>query len=449
MRKKSNEKYIYYGGALLFCVLLAVSFLSILAGNPLNERKKAQPEKNLEAEKLRKVQTEEKKEKPESNANAVIRVVIKSNGFKSLLHKNVKLRAKNGLILHFGSEQKEVGANETITIDAKNKMFQGKTITVEPKQPQEKIAVASLKRGYGVPAYRGKLELFAAENKVAIVNELLLEEYLYAVVPSEMPASYELEALKAQAVCARSYAAKQTKNYSYPQYKAHVDDSTAFQVYGNSKEQEKAIQAVNETAGEKVWHENKVATTYYFSTSCGRTTSVAAWGTKPGKKNAYLKSVKVAGESGAYEKDLPWYKWKASINQKLLSRLIISNTGKNIGKLKNVKVTKRGAGDIALEITAVGDKGSVKVSTENKIRRALGGNGYLIARQDGKTVKSSELLPSAFFTIEKNGKDYIVEGGGFGHGIGMSQNAANEMAKEGKNYQEILKFFYQEIEVKK
>lgn len=104
---------------------------------------------------------------------------------------------------------------------------------------------------------------------------------------------------------------------------------------------------------------------------------------------------------------------------------------------------------MALQIVAAGDKGSVTVDTENKIRRALGGNGYMIKRQDGEEVKSSVLLPSAFFTVEKKGTDYIISGGGFGHGIGMSQNGANEMAKEGKTYKEILGLFYQEIEVKK
>ena len=94
-----------------------------------------------------------------------------------------------------------------------------------------------------------------------------------------------------------------------------------------------------------------------------------------------------------------------------------------------------------ITIEAVGDKGSVRVSTENKIRRAFGGKGYTIIKHDGTQVKSSKLLPSAFFTINKSGDTFVIQGGGFGHGIGMSQTGANEMAKSGKNYQEILTFF--------
>ena len=73
-----------------------------------------------------------------------------------------------------------------------------------------------------------------------MINELSMESYLCGVVPSEMPASYELEALKAQAVCARSYARRQMESYGYPEYEAHVNDSTDFQVYNNSQPQERS-----------------------------------------------------------------------------------------------------------------------------------------------------------------------------------------------------------------
>ena len=127
-----------------------------------------------------------------------------------------------------------------------------------------------------------------------------------------------------------------------------------------------------------------------------------------------------------------------------MSNLISLNTKKDIGNLKNIEVTKRGAGDIALEIVATGDKGSVTVKTENKIRRALAGD-YTVQKQDGSTKSCGSLLPSAFFTVKKEGGAYKIEGGGYGHGIGMSQNGANEMAKSGKTYQDILGLFYQDV----
>lgn len=439
MQWNRKDRYLYLGTSVLISVFLVVGLLSLMSGIEKKEQKKATPQGAA---------ARQKKEAKDAEEPHVIRVVLKTNGFEKIEHQKVTLETKSGLILSYMDQKEECKAGEKISILPDDERLKKGSVTVETKKKGEKIRVSSLKRGYGIPSYRGKMELYASSKGLILVNELPLEEYLYAVVPSEMPASYELEALKAQAVCARSYAVKQSKEYSYPEYRAHVDDSVSFQVYGNSKEQERTIQAVKETVGEKVWYDGKVATTYYFSTSCGKTTSAEAWGSKPSKANAYLKSVELKGKEGDYEKNLPWYRWKAKIPEKKLEQLICENTKKNIGELKNVEVTKRGPGGVALQIQATGSQCDVVVDTENKIRRALGGAGYSIQKNDGKTVKSSELLPSAFFTIKKEKGEYVLDGGGYGHGIGMSQNGANEMAKSGKNYNEILQTFYHEVEVK-
>lgn len=424
-----------YSCAIFLCVCLSVGLLSLLADKEMQERKEPYPIKVVEEEK----NAEEK----------MIRVVLKTNGFKEVEHNEVVLKAKSGMILLFGGREKECKPNEEIKIMPNDKMFEKGLIKISSKEKGDKIMIVSLKRGDGTPAYRGKLELYSSKKGITIVNELPLEEYLYAVVPSEMPASYCIEALKVQAVCARSYAEKQTRGFGYPKYKANVDDSTEYQVYGNSNEQESTIRAVNETKMEKVWYNGEVATTYYFSTSCGKTTTAEAWGSQRTKQNGYLCSIDIAENGNAYEKNLPWYRWSAKIPEKVLENLIKKSTKTDIGKLCNVTVTKRGAGNVALQIVVIGDKKKVTIDTENKIRRALGGEGYFLQRQDGKKVKSMELLPSAFFEIKKIGKVYSVTGGGYGHGIGMSQTGANEMAKQGKNYKEILKMFYKDIEVKK
>ena len=435
MKKWCKGVVLSYGCGLFLCVCLSVGLLSLLVHKDIQGRKKPFPIERVQEEK--------------NNREKIIRVVLKTNGFKEIEHKEVVLKAKSGMTLQFDGQVRESKGNEEIKILPDDKMFQKGIIQIFPKEKGDKITVASLKRGYGIPSYRGKLELYSSEKGIAIVNELPLEEYLYAVVPSEMPASYAMEALKVQAVCARSYAEKQTRGFAYPQYKANVDDSTEYQVYGNSREQESTIQAVNETKGEKVWYNGEIATTYYFSTSCGKTTTSEAWGSQRTKQNEYLCSVDVSENGNIYEKDLPWYRWSAKIPEKVLENSIEKHTKTDIGKLCNVEVTKRGAGNIALQLVATGDKKKVIVDTENKIRRAMGGEGYFLERKDGKKVKSMELLPSAFFEIKKNGKEYILTGGGYGHGIGMSQTGANEMAKQGKNYKEILSVFYKGIEVKK
>lgn len=420
--------------------------------------------------------------------NPLIRVVIKTDGFKQIAHSEVKLSAEYGMDVVVKSIQEtkeevesEIGSQaleitqqlppgEILTLTPDHELFKHGSIRITPKfkdgdsqtetqsdhsptqissDDHTRITIHSLNRGYGTPSYRGIMELYSTPEGIVIVNELPVEEYLYAVVPSEMPASYEAEALKCQAICARSYAYCQMRVYGYPEYYAHVDDSVSYQVYGNSKEQETTTRAVNETSGKKLWYQNQVVKTYYYSTSCGHSTNVEAWGTKQSEGNQYLQGVPICDEQGnAYERSLPWYKWEATIPQKTLENLIELNTGKDIGELKNIEITKKGSGGIALQLTVTGTTKTITVETENKIRAALGGSGYEIQKQDGKVIQSTKLLPSAFFTIEKNGKSYIIEGGGYGHGIGMSQNGANEIAKTGKTYEQILQFFYSGTQVK-
>ena len=377
--------------------------------------------------------------------NPDIRVLIMTDGFSQTVHSEVKVSAASGMTLTYGDKTKEYGKKKTVTITPDSKWFQKGKIRVRAKNG--KLTLASLRRGDGTPKYAGVLELVKTAEGIAVINELPLEEYLCGVVPSEMPASYETEALKAQAVCARSYAYRQMADYAYPEYKAHVNDSTDYQVYNNSGQAKRSSKAVKETAGEAVRYNGKVVSTYYYSTSSGKTTTMEAWGTKPNKSNGYLRSVKVAGEDGDYEKDLPWYRWKITVSADTLTDIISLNTGKEIGTLKSVKVTKRGPGGVALKLKAAGNQGSVTVETENKIRTALGDSRYEIEKQDKTKASGQKLLPSAFFSIKKKGEKYVISGGGFGHGIGMSQTGANEMAKQGKDYREILQLFYHDITI--
>ena len=96
---------------------------------------------------------------------------------------------------------------------------------------------------------------------------------------------------------------------------------------------------------------------------------------------------------------------------------------------------------------------STTVKTQGNIRNALGNASLVIKKKDGSTMEGSAMLPSAFISIEKRTGDdgaisFHIYGGGFGHGVGMSQNGAQGMAKDGKSYQEILKFFYKGAEVR-
>ena len=122
-----------------------------------------------------------------------------------------------------------------------------------------------------------------------LINEVPLETYLEAVVPSEMPASYEKEAFKAQAVCARTYAWKQMQEGRLKELGADVDDSVNFQVYQNIFPQKASSEAIHETQGKILCQNGEPIQAYYFSTSAEVTSTDEIWGAQ--QPAPYLKSV--------------------------------------------------------------------------------------------------------------------------------------------------------------
>ena len=416
MDKNSMKKYLQYGYILLFVILL---------GCGIDWGIYRMSHKKTKEQELRESQLPFGDYLPNSN-NPLIRVVLQTTGYRGIFHNEVRY---------------DIGEGET-TIYPDDVRFQEGSIKINPGENQT-ITILSIERGQGCPTYQGMMELYATVEGIVIVNELPVETYLKAVVPSEMPASYEVEALKCQAICARSYAYCQMETFAYPIYFAHVDDSVSFQVYGNAKETERTNLALSETTGEKLTYRDNVIKTYYYSTSSGHSTSIEAWGSELCEENQYLCGVSLMKEDGtAYEETLPWYRWTVTLSEEELTNLLELNSGQELGTLKEIKVTKRGVGDVALQLVVEGTKGKLIVETENKIRALLGDGDFQIVKQDGKGVKCGKLLPSAFFSIAKNGRSYIIKGKGYGHGIGMSQNGANEMAKTGMSYKEILTYFY-------
>ena len=115
-------------------------------------------------------------------------------------------------------------------------------VIVEPIS--DKITVTSIGRSQGTPSYYGRMEITPVNGNLQLVNNVNLEDYLKTVVPSEMPASWNLEALKAQAICARTYALADMLNQRYAANGYHVDDSVMSQVYNNAGENPRSNQAI-------------------------------------------------------------------------------------------------------------------------------------------------------------------------------------------------------------
>lgn len=301
------------------------------------------------------------------------------------------------------------------------------------------ITLTSIERQCKNPVYNGELKIIKKDKNLYLINELTLEEYLKAVVPSEMPSSYEKQALMAQAVCARTYAWKQILDGGIEGYDADVDDSVSYQVYGNILPQDTTDEAVEETRGQIMTKENEPIEAYYFSTSAGVTSTDEVWGAD--KSASYLKSVICDFDEGS-----PWRTWKVMIPWENLQKKATLLSGQEDALLA-VEVVKKSESGAVTGLQAVMEKGVLDIAQEYQVREFLSPQGCMITEKDGTQTEGGKLLPSAYFTLRQDKEGLEITGNGYGHGVGMSQNAANEMAKEGYSYQEILNYFFNEITI--
>ena len=394
-----------------------------------------------------------------------IRVLIMGNGFESRYHEKIEITCPGSIKKIQGDSETMLDPASVISVTSGDGTCSERLI-LEPQDGSE-LTVNSLARAQGTPSYGGRLEILDTENGLVLVNEIDLEAYLKKVIPSEMPSSYEKEALKAQAVCARTYAFMQSRSNSYSEYGAQIDDSTQFQVYNNVDPDEKTAQAVQETYGKMLYYNGNPITAYYFSTSCGTTTNAAIWDSDP-EDTPYLRCLSLqtarsrlsfASEEAfasfikkknfpAYDASYPLYRWNFKTN----GTIIASHVG-GVGKITGVSVTERGPGGVAMKLLVKGSEGETTISGQNAIRSALGDASLTLTLMDGKTSDGWSLLPSGFLAIEETGTDeqgveqFRVYGGGYGHGVGMSQNGAQGMAKAGMGYEEILKYFYDGVTI--
>ena len=305
---------------------------------------------------------------------------------------------------------------------------------------EEGITVTSIERQCGNPIYYGKLEIIKNGEKLNLINELPLEKYLEAVVPSEMPASYEPQALCAQAVCARTYAWKHMQEKGIDGYNADVDDSVNYQVYGNVFPEASTDQAVKNTCGQIMMKDGEPVEAYYFSTSAGITSTDEIWGAR--KAAAYLKSVVCD-----FDRDSPWRSWKTVLPwQKLQEQVrILFEDDSELMTVEAVKKNESGA-VISLQVTT--KKESYEINQEYSIRKFLSPEGCMITEKDGTKIEGGTLLPSAYFTLKQKKEESLeITGGGYGHGVGMSQNGADKMAEQGYTWEGILKYFFNQVRI--
>lgn len=256
--------------------------------------------------------------------------------------------------------------------------------------------------------YRGRTALVPSSGGLTAVNYVNIEDYLYSVLGSEMFPNWPLEALKAQAVAARSYALYKRSISTNAAY--DLGDTTTWQVYkGVESEAPPTHQAVEATAGQVMIYGGKVILAVFHSSSGGHTENVEDVWKQP---LPYLRGV------ADYDQGAPVFEWTKSFSRNQLSRLI-SGVG-NVVEMTAERTTPQGR---VVTMLVKGDRATKRLS--------------------GSDLRNALDLKSTLFVVNPVGEGFQISGRGFGHGLGLSQWGAYNLAVKGINYQQILDHYYQ------
>ena len=439
---------------------------------------------NVPAATLQIAQEAEMRNIAKAPASEVIRVGIGSNGFATWVYKNISIFGTAEILICDGDM---VVANFPANTNLNFKLNDDGTITVTEEDgtvitqisntvrvlcPNGLLGVKDLKRAGTQALYHGAFELAKTNNGYFnLVNLIEVEDYLKGVVPNEMPVHFGLEALKAQSVSARNYVLS-PRTKSSPNY--DVVDSVASQVYfGANTEKPLSNRAVEETEGIVALYDWELILAQYSSTAGGYTESYSnAFSdptTKefPSKEKPYLTAkpdilsqtpLNTEEAAAAYYKSRPdaydirssyfrWTReWTADELKKALQSTLAAQSatgfvkpafkkGDTLDNLVELKVIRRGDSGKIIEMEVVTKSQTYKVFKELVVRRLI--------TKDGKALPSANVV----FENEKDENGNLVGvkafGGGFGHGVGMSQYGAGFMATELKlPFDKILKHYY-------
>lgn len=266
--------------------------------------------------------------------------------------------------------------------------------------------------------YRGEIHLKPTDSKVLVLNVVPVEEYLLGVVPSEVSASWPMEALKAQAICARTYVLREMMNKR--KYDFDVDTSTNSQVYkGKQKEHKRTSEAVWDTEGLILVYKGQPIQSFFHSNSGGITEDPAnVWG----NSIPYLKSV-----NSDFDKDGEQYSWEDRMKPNQINSALASL---GIGEIVDIVVISRFPSARVNEVEIIGNSGTKKIKG-TEFRKLIG---------------ATKMKSTRFGIRREDSGDYYIKGLGSGHGVGMSQWGSFVMAKNSYNFKEILSHYYRGVD---
>ncbi len=421
-----------------------------------------------------------------TRTEGLIRVSISNNNFSKLDYKEISLSSDGPLELldkFFNSNICQTSPGDILKFEIEKnslKIYKNDKkiaesifgpVRIKPLS-ENPIKVMGLKRKGKQASYRGNFEIIRVpgkKDKLALVNVLPLEDYLKGVVPNELPPSFGMEALKAQAIAARNYAIRPRVKL-YPHF--DVCDSVHSQVYfGYNTEAPESNQAIESTKGLVALYDGQVIIALYSSAAGGHTEnyenafSEPGGGNFPAKPLPYLKGLPDDGKTtplntdkkarafyttnpASFDKKSRYYRWQrewtgeelrqvlnSTLNNYTSSGLISPQFKRNgdIGKIIRVDVLSRGVSGKIIALSVKTDKGEWVIKKELLIRRIF--------------KKNAKALPSANIVFDNviNGgylKKLTASGGGFGHGVGMSQYGASYMSFNGYTFDEIIRHYY-------
>lgn len=421
-------------------------------------------------------------------SSEIIRVGIGNQAFSSYVYKTIGIYGTSSLELYSGNKLVQsfpantninisINPDLTYTLKKDDGTEVGKLVApLSFKCPSGLLGVKGLKRA-GLPAlYRGTFDIVKSSSGVQfnLVNKLEVEEYLKGVVPNEMPVRFGLEALKAQSVAARNYVLSPRTKAS-PNY--DVVDSVASQVYfGANTEKDLSNQAVAQTEGIVALYNWDLILAQYSSTAGGYTESYSHSFSDPVTKafpspeKPYLKakpdilsqkalrSEEAARDyykstPDAYDIRSPYFRWtrewQANELKNVLEQTLVAqsatgfvkptfNKGDKLDTLTELKVIRRGDSGKIVEMEVKTQTQTYKVFKELVVRRLL--------TKDGKALPSANVVFENAQDNEGNLVSVKAFGGGFGHGVGMSQFGAGFMGSElHLGYDKILQHYYSGI----
>lgn len=372
---------------------------------------------------------------------------------------------------NYGISEEESEAQDTLEENTLNITASENTIVINETHNADTQLAVYPKSGFikiNGAKYRGGVLLKVEASKITVINIIDLEEYLYGVIGSEMPSSWNIEALKAQAVCARSFAVANINKHASKGF--NLCATTNCQVYkGVSAETESTVKAVDETSGKLLMYDGDVAETLFFSCSGGHTADVKnVWGSDI----PYLRGVEDPYED---PDTTPRHSWSAKLSADDIKEAL-GKIEVNIGDITDVEAELDDSEHVcALTITGTEGTHTLKNLNVCSVFASYGvqSHKYTVTPygSDSKELyaKSAkeESAVSTVYAVDASGKinkislpmtvlsangksemssgtasGYIFNGGGWGHGVGMSQYGARGMAENGFTYDEILYHYY-------